>query len=102
MNCELVERTKSLESERNALDMEIEALKGRAGENAAPIHTDPAQVIDRICAWLEQEGNPEQYDALKRFTLAALYDAFNDFALRNGMEMPEITLGSGSSGATNA
>lgn len=98
LNCELVENTKELETQRNQLDQDIEALKGRMNSGQDESATDPARVIDGLHTWLGQEGHPDQYDTLKHRTLATLYERFTDLALRNGMEMPEITLGSGSSG----
>ncbi len=95
LNCELVERTKALESQRNKLNQDIDALKEQIENAPDGNETDPARVIDALKTWLEQAGNTEQYDTLKHRTLTTLYDAFTDLALRNGMEMPVIKLGAG-------
>jgi response regulator RpfG family c-di-GMP phosphodiesterase len=94
LNCELMEQTKKLETQRHKLDQKIADLKKQMSACPGSSDTDPAQVIKALTTWLSQAGNPEQYTALKHRTLAALYDAFTDLALRNGMEMPDIVLGS--------
>jgi len=101
LNCELVEHTKDLETQRNALNQNIEDLKGQMDSGPDASTTDPARVIEALATWLGQEGNPGQYEALKHQTLTILYEEFTDLALRNGMEMPQISLGSGPSGGTH-
>jgi len=95
LNCELVERTKALENQRNKLNQDIEALKEQIESIPDGNDTDPVRVIDALSTWLEQPGNIKLYDTLKHRTLTALYYAFTDLALRNGMEMPETKLGAG-------
>lgn len=102
LNCELVENTKELEGKRKALDQDIQKLKAELNHGDDGSDTDPSHVIQALCDWLTQEGNAQNYDTLRRHALAALYDQFTDLALRNGMDMPQITLGSGSSGGANA
>jgi response regulator RpfG family c-di-GMP phosphodiesterase len=102
LNCELVEGTKALENQRDALNRDIDALKARLTQGPGGSDTDPAQVIEALSSWLKQEGRAKQYDALKRHTLTSLYEQFTDLALRNGLEMPGIRLGSGSAGGQDA
>lgn len=101
LNLELVKQTKALETQRDKLNRDIDALKSQLSTDAADSDTDPAQVIDAICSWLEQEGRTGQFETLKSHTLSTLYDLFTDLALRNGLDMPEVNVGSGSPGGTD-
>ena len=53
LNCQLVEETRHLDTQRNSLSKEISVLKEKLGSGHGNMETGPSKAIDLVCKWLE-------------------------------------------------
>ncbi len=92
LNCELMEAVKNHTRTIHDLDNDIAELEQKILDNAAPPSQGPGDLFKTI---LETVTVNRQIDAGKiemifSKAIQTLYNQFNDLALRNGFEMPEI------------
>lgn len=93
LNCELMETTKRHDDESKTLEKNITAIAAQLKEKTARRPLPPEKVASLILRILENSDQDPAESAATLYTqsISGLYEAFNDIALRNGMEMPELT-----------
>ncbi|MCG8616555.1 MAG: response regulator [Desulfobacterales bacterium] len=91
LNTELVETTQKNDRQRKKLEKEIADIRNQLEQTESDAPVNPTAAIALIEAYANAKDSERQarFDTLYHATLAALYDAFNDLALRNGIELPE-------------
>jgi|GEM_PF-758900 len=91
LNCELMETTKFHDDESKALEKDIAAIAAQLTEKTSRRPLAPEKILSLILRIIENSDQDplESINTLYTQSISGLYDAFNDLALRNGLEMPE-------------
>jgi len=95
LNCELMETGKVHDQESKTIEKDIAAIKAKLKQKTAQRSLPPKQIMKHILNTLQEKDkdNPSKLNNLYTHSIASLHMAFTDFALRNGMEMPESDAG---------
>ncbi len=95
LNCELMETTKAQAKELTAIDTEILSAETQIKELPSPPPTSPTEIILELQEILDPLGEKgqEMLNNLFLQTITALFNNFNDLALKNGFEMPDPVRG---------
>jgi len=91
LNCELMETAKIHGKESKTIEKNIAAIAAQLKEKTARRPLTPKKILSLILETLqgEEKERVAMLNALYVQNITALYEAFNELALRNGIEMPE-------------
>jgi response regulator RpfG family c-di-GMP phosphodiesterase len=94
LNCELMENAKTHNKERILIDTEIESIDVQLKEITSCQALNPSQIMEKLQAITPLGGQGQKMlGDLYSQTIIALFDEFNDLALKNGFEIRPLVEG---------